>query len=215
MATKLGIFNEALFEVGDRQLTDTGEDREAARTCVMRYDRCVADCLEEASWNFAMETVQLDADTGVEPSFGSRSEVFAKPTDWVRTHAISADEDFVNPLDDYVDEVNFLSSSVSPIYVKYVSNDTGMGLDLARWPASFTRYVELQLAWRILPRINQDEKIKDRIKDDLDMARKNAKNKDALNEVQPKYPPPGKWTRSRSGRGGGWQDRGSRNSLTG
>lgn len=214
-ATKLKIFRAALSEVGDRTITDTGDDREAVRVCVERYDDVVADCLQEASWNFAMETVKLDADTGVTPEFGSYTEVFAKPADWVQTHGVSADEDFNLPLEDYVDEVHWWSAAVTPIYVKYVSNDTGMGLELSRWPRTFTRFVELALADRILPRINQDEKIKTRIKDDLKMARKNAKNKDAWNEKQTKYPPQGSWSRSRGGRSGNSRDMGRRNSFTG
>ena len=43
-------------------------------------------------------------------------------------------------------------------------------------------------------------------------ARRNALNKDALNEAQPKFRPTGSWTAARRGGGG---DRGRRGSLTG
>ena len=89
MATKGGIFTAALTELGHRKLSsDTGENVEAGRVLNAHYDRVVRDCLAEASWNFAMESIKAVADTGVEPEFGLK-EVFAKPSDWVRTFALS------------------------------------------------------------------------------------------------------------------------------
>lgn len=213
MVTKLQLFNGALDELGHTNVTDTGEAIEAARVLVGRYDRVVADCLSAGSWNFAMETVKLAADTGVTPNFGF-SEVFAKPTDWVRTIAISEDEYFTYPLTQYFDDSNFLSSDNTPIYLRYVSNDTGLGLDLNRWTAAFTRFVELELAERTCIRITESETKREQIGKLRDKARRNALAQDAQNEPQPKFPPPGSWTMARSGRIGR-RDRGSRNSLTG
>jgi hypothetical protein len=213
MATKLGLFNAALLELGHRRLSDTGEGVEAGRELVAVYDRVIEDCLTEGSWNFAMETIKATADTGVTPEFGF-TEVFAKPSDWVRTIGISEDEYFSRPLLHYYDDANFWSSDYSPIYVRYVSDDTGLGLELTRWPATFTRYVELELAHRVSRKLTQSETLREEIKADRDKARRNALNKDALNEPQPKFTPMGSWNSSRGGRGSG-RDRGGRGSLTG
>lgn len=213
MATKIGIWNAALDELGHRHLSDTGEPVEAGRTLTKRYDRVVADCLAEASWNFATETIKATADTGVTPEFGY-TEVFAKPSDWVRTVGVSQDEYFSYPLISYYDDANFWSADLSPIYIRYVSNDTGMGMDLTRWTSAFTRYVELELAHRCW-KINADKSLREDIGKMRDRARKNAKNQDAMNEAQPKFPPPGSWTMARWGNGGGGNDRGSRGGLTG
>ena len=213
MATKLGVFNGALTEIGARRLSDTGEDVEPGRELVAAYDRVVADCLAEASWNFAMETVKADADTGVTPEFGF-SEVFAKPSDWVRTISISEDEYLNFPLLHYYDDVNYWSADVTPIYIRYVSNSESLGLALTRWPATFTRFVELELAERVSYRLTQNASLREEIGKRRDRARVNAKNQDSLNEPQPKFPPPGSWTMARGGRVGR-RDRGSRNSLTG
>lgn len=212
MATKQEIYTGALYELGDRKVL-TSEATTARRVLDELYDRTVKYCLEEASWNFAMETVKLDADTGVEPAFGY-SEVFAKPGDWLSTHGISTDEYFHNPLMEYYDDVNYWSADTSPIYVRYVSNDTGMGLDTSRWPESFTRYVELELAFRAAPRLVQDKKKRIEIQQLRDKARVNAKNRDAMNEPQPKFKPAGAWTTSRQGAMSG-RDRGRRNQLIG
>ena len=213
MASKLRLFNGALAEIGHRRVVDTGEAVEAGRELVAVYDQVVDECLSVGDWNFAVESVKLAADTGVTPNFGF-TEVFAKPSDWIRTVAVSEDEYFSFPLLHYYDDVNFWSSDNTPIYVRYVSNDTGMGLELTRWPPSFSRYVELELASRVCYRLTQNSSLLERIEKRRDMARKRALNEDAINEPQPKFFPPGSWTQSRAGRIGRG-DRGSRNSLTG
>lgn len=213
MAVKLKVWNAALRALGDRKLDDTGEKILPGRALTDVWDDVVEECLTDASWNFATETVKLVADTGVTPQFGDFTEVFAKPTDWLNTVKISMDENFALPLTQYDDERNYFTTSVSPIYVKYVSNDTGMGLDLAQWPVRFARYVELNLADRIGLRLTQDEGRLDAIKTDLRIAKTRARSQDSMNEPQPRWPPPGSWTRSRGSRTSG--ERGSRSSLTG
>lgn len=212
MATKLGIFNQSLDDLGHRPLADTGEAVEAGRILVGRYDRVVADCIAEASWNFAMETIKADADTGVTPEFGYPN-VFAKPSDWVRTISISEDEYLNFPLLSYYDDSNFWSADNTPVYIRYVSNDTGLGLDLTRWPAAFTRFVELELAVRSCLRITQSNSLKADLEKDRDRARKQAKILDAMDEGT-KFSPPGSWTLARGGRSNG-RERGSRGSLIG
>lgn len=211
MATKQQIFTGALYELGNRKVL-TSESVEARRALDDVYDEVLAECLESGSWNFAMETVQLDADTGVTPNFGY-TEVFAKPTDWVRTIGISGDEYFAYPLMQYLDDSNFWSADLTPIYVRYVSDDTGLGLDLTRWPMSFVRYVEMELAFRVCMRLTQDKQLREQLRLDRDKARRKALNKDAMDEPNPKFKPPGSWTESRHGSTRG--DRGRRGSLTG
>jgi hypothetical protein len=213
MATRLGLWNAALQELGSERLSDTGDPVKAGRELTFIHDQVVAECIASGSWNFAMETVQLDADTGVPTSFGF-TEVFAKPSDWVRTIGVSLDEYFAYPLTQYYDDDNFWSADNTPIYVRYVSNDTGLGLDLSRWPADFTRFVALELADRVCMALTQNASLKEQIGDRRDKARKKAKNIDAMDENQPKFPPPGSWTQARWGRSAG-RDRGSRGRLTG
>ena len=212
MATKLGVFNGALLALGHRRLSDTGEAVEAGRDIVSVYDQVVKECLSAGSWNFAMETIQADSDTGVTPEFGF-AEVFAKPSDWVRTIGVSADENFSRPLLQYYDDANFWSADSTPIYVRYVSNDTGLGLDLTRWPAAFTRFVELELAARVALKLTQSASLEESLEKKRDKARRTALNQDAMNEVQPRFPPPGSWTISRGGRSS--RQRGSRSNLIG
>ena len=209
MATKQELYDEALIEIGDRTYL-TSESKEAVRTLDKVYDQVIAECLAEGSWNFAMESIKVDADTGIEPSFGY-SEVFAKPTDWVRTHAISTDEMFYYPLNDFFDENETWSAGTTPIYVRYVSNDTGLGLELSKWTANFKRYVVLELALRVVRRLTQE--YPEELVFLRDKARRRAKNHDAMDEGA-RFKPYGSWTISRYGRSAG-RDRGLRNKFTG
>lgn len=209
--TKQDLYTGALTALGDRKYL-TSEQKTAIRALDNVYDKVVEECLTEGSWNFAMQTIKADADTGVEPSFGY-SEVFAKPSDWLRTHMVSEDEYFAYPLLQYVDDENYWSADTTPIYARYVSNDTGMGWELSRWTINFQRYVELELALRVCLRLTQNHKLFDKIEKMRDKARRNAKNKDAMNEPSTRFRAPGGWTRARSSRSG--RDRGNRNNLTG
>lgn len=212
MTTKLAAFNNALVELGHRPLADTGEAVEAGRLLNQVWPQVVNECLSIGSWNFATETIEATADTGVTPEFGY-TKVFAKPSDFVRTVGVSQDEYLNCPLTSYYDDINFWSADSSPIYIRYVSNDTGMGLELSRWPALFARYVETELAARVAPKI-ANEAAAERLEKKRDKARTRALNVDAMNEPQPKFLPPGSWTGARGGRIGRG-DRGSRSRLTG
>lgn len=213
MTDKISLFNNALVELGHEVLSDTGEAVESGRRLNQVYSQVVTECLKAGSWNFATETIKAEADTGVTPEFGY-TEVFAKPSDWLKTVGISGDEYFNFPLLQYYDDDTFWSADFSPIYVRYVSNDTGLGLDLARWPADFTRFVELALAERVCMKLTQSESREEKIGEKLKKAKRTALNNDALDEPNPKFPPPGRWTVARGGRLGRG-DRGSRGSLTG
>lgn len=214
MATKLGLFNAALTEIGEERLSALTDPKEARYVLDAVYDNVLADCLEGADWNHSIRELQLDADTGVTPNFGF-SEVFDKPSDWVRTVGLSSNEDYNPPLADheYEDSVGYWSSSVTPIYVKYVSNGASYGLNLDIWPRSFTRYVELALADRIVLRITQNASDKERLMRDMKRAKLDAMSKDAMNEGQ-KFYRVSTWNNARSG-GYSSRERGNRNSLTG
>ena len=205
------LYQESLSELGDVTLLTT-RSGEARRAIDDVYSQVLGEVLEAGSWNFAMETIKATADTGVTPNFGF-PEVFAKPSDWVRTIGISSDEYFTSPLLNYYDDANFWSADSNPIYVRYVSNDTGLGLEQSRWPDTFKHYVELELASRVCMRLTKDPNLKEQIDFKRDKAKRTALNKDALNEPNPKFPPMGSWNQARGGRTG--RDRGSRSNLTG
>lgn len=197
MTTQLSLYNAALIAIGDRPLASVSEATDARRLLDAVYSDVLLDCLSAGQWKFAKRTIRADADPLIAPSFGPQ-QVFAKPTDWVRTIALSADENQQIPLSSYVDEGPYWVADVGTIYVSYVSSDAGYGSDLTRWPRTFARYVELTLAVRICERNSQNASKKDDLQSDAKRALVEAKSRDAMNEAT-KFPPPSSWTTSRGG----------------
>lgn len=213
MATALGLYNAALIANGDETLSTVTDDVASRRTIDTVYSDVLADCLEAGLWNFAKRTGSFASDTGISPNFGE-AEIIAKPTDWVRTMKVSLDDRFAIPYLRYTDEIDYWASEDTPLYIQYVSNNASYGLNLTAWPRSFTRYVELELALRINQRLTQSNADYMRLEKDRDRAKRNALNKDAMNEPT-QFPPSGSWTSARGGGGQSRRDRGNRSSLIG
>lgn len=211
MAVKLAIWNSALREIGDGKLSDTGEPEKKARLLADVFSDVVGDCLEAGQWNFAIRSVEVEADTGLAPAFGF-TYGFAKPDDWVRTTALSDDPQRYVGLDRYDDKGNTWEADVDTIYVNYVSDSGDYGLNLSRWPRSFARFVELSLAQRVVEDLTQNASKKEELDKDVKDALAIAKSRDAIADAQPRYPPLGSWNSSRSG---STRDRGSRTRLIG
>src|SRR5438270_251157 len=77
---------------GERFLASLTEEREPRRLLDQAWaSNAVRACLEMGQWNFAMRTIQIDYDSGVEPGFGY-NRAFPKPTDWVNTTGVCEDE---------------------------------------------------------------------------------------------------------------------------
>lgn len=198
MATVLTLYNGALLELGAATLSTVSDVTKSRYTLDSVYSNVVADCLMQGSWNFALRAVKLTADSTITPAFGW-TKVFARPTDWVRTAMISASENFYVPLLEYGEENDILFANEDPIYLQYVSNGTDYGLDIANWPRSFARYVEIALAERIVTAITQNTGDKDRLQRlTLPKAKRDALNKDAISEAT-KFLPQGSWNNARGG----------------
>lgn len=214
--TRLSIYNGALRVCGERRLASLDENRKPRHLLdqVWTEDNGVAACLEAGQWNFAMRTVRIDHDVDVEPQFGLLY-AFTKPDDWVRTSAFCSDERFQVPLRDCKDEVGFWYSDVDPVYVRYVSKDSGFGLDFSLWPPSFIKFVHAHFANEIILDLTSDKEKVALVEVKRKKAVREALNRDAMNEPSQK-PPPGSWVGARFGRGTpGSNDGGSSGRLIG
>jgi hypothetical protein len=211
--TKLDLYNKALRMLGERKLASLSEERKPRRLLDDVWDQGgIEYCLEQAQWHFAMRTIQIDYDPSIEPGFGYR-RAFVKPSDWVRTSALTTDEYFNNPLTAYSDEAGYWYSDHDLLYVKYVSNDASYGNDLNSWPTTFEDYVAAYFASEISLGVNSDENKYLALLKILDRKKLDAKSKDAQAEST-KFPAPGSWSGSRTGTRSG-RERGNRNSLLG
>jgi hypothetical protein len=213
VTTKLQVFNGALLLCGERFLSALTDNTEPRRLLDHVWDNGgVKTCLEEGQWFFAMRTTQVDYDTGVEPDFGLR-RAFSKPTDWCLTSAMCSDEFFTSPLLRYVDEAGYWYSDLDTIYVRYISDDVGYGLDLLKWPSGFREFAEAHFASKVVHKISGSEEVREQVLKRRKDTLRNAKNM-SLMAGPPAFPAPGTWTRSRN-RYPNRRDGGNRGSLIG
>src|SRR4051794_15494709 len=95
-ATKLGVYNDALRLLGERNLADVTEEAEARYALDGAWDKGAVSyggpiyCLELGYWNFATRSAALNYSPSVEPPF-AYLRAFDKPVDWVRTVSVSFD----------------------------------------------------------------------------------------------------------------------------
>jgi len=202
MATKLGIYNAALAELGQRELISLTDSVEQRRVLDRLWDAGFADrCLEQGEWNFSVRTVKSTDDPPA-PSFGY-SYRHAKPSDWVRTLKMSTTETFDPLLNDYSDEGVHWYVNYDTLYIQYISSHPSYGGNLDLWPESFTRYAALHLATLAAPRLLplRDSQAVLRGPQGLlqreILSLRNARSKDASNQA-PVFPPYGTWAKSRS-----------------
>jgi len=223
MATsRLKLMNGALLICGVRQLASLSENVESRHLLDNVWnDGGVDTCLSEAQWRFAMRAQKLDYSASITPEFGLR-RAFEKSTDWLLTSAVCQDEYYRTPLLQYTDEAGILYSDLDEIYVKFVSNDSGYGGNLALWPPTFTEYVKHYFAAKIIGKVAAIDSpravtLLTPRTGLLDRALENARNRDAISEPT-RFMPQGSWGRARNGGRSGSRsgfDGGNQNSLIG
>ena len=198
MPDQLSLYNGALAICKNRYLESLTEDVEERYLLDLEYSKTLRYCLEQGLWNFALRATLLEPDDTNEPEWGDLY-AFLKPDDFVRLNAIAGDPYFSVTLSEFVDEGPYWIASINPLYVSYVSDDAQYGLNMGRWPSTFERFVEYELAHRIAPHLTalSDADLKRLSSDRIDHMR-DARSKDALNQPS-QFPPPGRLVRARQG----------------
>lgn len=198
MADKLTLYNDALLLCGERFLSSLTENREPRLLLDQAWNSGdgINKWLEEAQWEFAMRTVQLDYDPSITPGFGY-NRGFNKPTDWVITSAVCSDEYFRSPLTRYVDEAGYWFSDLDILFIRYISNDTNYGGNLGLWPGSFQRFVAADLADRIINKLSNSDNEHMRVRKVRGQELVMAKNKAAM-AGPTSFPGRGNWGLARN-----------------
>ena len=198
-ASQLAIYNKALRWLEERKLLSLTENREPRRYMDDEYDDNNLYCLSQGNWNHAMREVELQAETAITPNFGY-AYVFAKPNDINHTFQIADNEQYDPLLRGYTDQNNYWYANISPIYVRYISQDPNYGLNLSLWQPTFTEYVAARLAFLCAPRLKQSIDKVQAIEKILRRAKADALSNDAQ-ELPPGKPSWGTWVQSRAPRG--------------
>lgn len=215
---RLKIYNGALLLCGERKLASLTENREPRHLLDDVWaDNGVRHCLEQGQWKFAMRTAQLTQDTDFTASYGYQYR-FTKPADWVSTTGIWQDEYMTTPLLKYTDEAGYWYASLQTIYARWISDDENYGTNYAAWPDSFTEYVKAFFASKIIMKLagaaGRREELLEPKRGVLATTRLEALNRDAQADPT-KFPPEGRWVRSRRGWGNNRNDRGNTGQLIG
>lgn len=209
--TQLGLYNEALRMLGERQLLNLSENREPLRVLNAIWDNnAIQYCLEQGLWNFATRAVEITPSATL-PAFGY-ANAFDKPSDLIRTVGVAEDEFFNVPLLQIQEEVGFWYADIDPIYVRYISSDGNYGADYTRWPQTFAKYVASYLASEAAWTLTQNDKKKADAINTMLFRLRDARSKDAMEDATA-FPPQGGWTSSRHSNS--QRDRGRRNNLIG
>ena len=195
MADRLTIYNGALRLLGPHQLSSLTESGEARRALDSAWRPAVDFLLSEGLWNFALRTQEISQDDDVEPLFGF-AYAFAKPSDWVRTQAISDEATFNSGFKSFSDEQDYWYASVDPLYVRFVSDDDEYGWNVSAWRMPFSKCLEAYLAFECGLPISGDRGTRDSIYSLYTTRLKRAKTLDAVDE-NVKSKPEGRLVRAR------------------
>lgn len=205
MATKLGIYNQALEALGDSvPLASLSEDRSARRALDVVWDNGLLDfCLEQGLWGFATRSQMMTASTSIIPSFGPQY-AFELPDDFVGVNSIWIDNMMITPLDWYQGpEAGVIYCNYDTIYIKYTSNAPTYGGNLAAFPQSYQQYVASVLAKQAEPFITNSPTMNAKLDKDQQKAKLTALNWDKRNKPRENLPL-GNWTKARLGTWGLW-----------
>lgn len=162
------------------------------------YDDNLLFCLSQGNWNFAMKQVQMGPEQAIFPNFGYNF-CFKKPEDWNHTFQLAANEGFDPLLRTYTDQNGYWFSYSPLMYVRYISNDPGYGLNEAMFTPAYIQYVEARLAWLCAGRLKQKEDLLERLTKLVMRVRAEATSTDSQ-DLPVGKPPYGTWTLSRQPR---------------
>lgn len=156
MTTKLKLYNRALSHLSTVRLANLTEDRKERYELDAVYDESLQEMLEKGLWKFATRASKLEADPGIEPSFGP-AYAFAIPTDFVRLTAMCSDPNFKVEVRDYVEENGVWYMEIDTVYVRYVSNHSTYGLNLGLYPENYCAALGTHMALRSALPITRDK----------------------------------------------------------
>lgn len=198
MATKLTIYNGALLLLGEPPISSLAEDRNARYYLDKAWDNdngLVNYCLQQGQWYFATRSQQITYSTTIIPAYGYRY-AFEIPDDFMGIYAIWTDAFFKSSLDDYQIAAGIIYTDIDTIYLQFISNASTYGGNLARWPASFARYAQAELALLVEPLITNSQSTNNKIIKAVEQRKSTAKNNDKRDKPKDTLPL-GAWAQSR------------------
>ena len=208
MATKLGVINEALGLISERELAAaelSGGTEESARVMASAWPDAVDYCLSLAAWRFASRLTQLAADGAIDgteelyaaPGF---TRAYPAPSDHLRTNWVrDTPEPLSMPVTFHYQD-GYWHTNTAALFINYVSHAYRAP---ETWPPMFAKVVAGYLAWNKGPRIRPAADTNE-LRIAFEMILDKAKTTDA-SETPFSWHAPGRLVRSRQGGGRGPQ----------
>lgn len=156
MADRLAIYRGALRLLGSSTISSLTEVHPSRLALDEAWQETGDLLLAEGLWNFAIRNVELSDDEDVQALYGYDC-AFSKPGDWVRTLSISSEPTFAEGLADYEDEGSYWYSSVSTLYVRFISDDDAYGWNVGAWRQPFAKAFSARLAFECGLPISNDK----------------------------------------------------------
>ncbi len=148
--TQLGLYNDALLILGQRQLTSLSEDREPRYRLDSAYTvDAIRYCLELVKPNFATRTLLLESPTTATTFAYSH----AFPSNYVTVVRPFSNSRLDQPINRYIIQGKNLLTDFASVYLRYVADDYA----ITDWDPSFFRVVAAYLAKECATRLSPDE----------------------------------------------------------
>lgn len=196
MTDKLSVYKGALRLLGPTELATLTDNRPERHTLDAAWDGAVAYLLKQGLWNFAIRSATLSSaatPTGPHPGY---DYAFSRPSDWVRTVSISSEPTFTTTFDDFEVQHTYFYTNITPVYLRYISNDAAYGLAIANWPEDFAKALEAWLAFESGLPVSGDRGNRNDMLGLFKERLARAKTLDAVDE-RVHWKKPGRWTRAR------------------
>lgn len=145
VSSKVQICNLALLRLGTNPITSLTEGNTAANACNLVYDHCRESLLRRHFWNFAIENIQLAADSTA-PAFKYANR-YPLPADFIRVKEIYAQG---SPYS--IDGQYLHTDDAAPLKLSYIKNIE----DVTKFDSIFVEALVLMIIVKIGSRIQGD-----------------------------------------------------------
>lgn len=173
MATsEVEICNDALIIVGAKTITSLSDDTKEGRLCNEQYAKCRDQLLVAHPWNFAINRIEISSDANLPSGYDNNPDwdyAFTLPSNCLRVLEID-DTDA-----DWAVEGGKLFSTYDPVNIRYIKKVT----DTTIFSKNFEKALAYMIAYRICYALTQSATLVSVIKDDFDLAVKEARSFDA------------------------------------
>lgn len=174
MTTNITIANNALALLGDDPISDFNEGSVRASLVSDMYENVLLSTLRMLPWNCAIKRVVLSPSVGT-PVFGFTYK-FNLPSDWVRTLSINEKQDII----EFKIEGRTILTDVDTLQLRYVFKNE----DAATYDSGLVDVLTFKLAAALAYPITKSTTQAQLMEQKADMAMRQAKGIDAVEEVQ-------------------------------